>query len=273
MSGLPVVARLSLGLLVFIVCILLPGRASASPEGLRQAVDSAYAKGQYEQVELMVLRAQAQINELPVADRSAINVTAGCAMIMLEREADARVYFRNALEADPTLHLDPVRVSPKFRVVFDDVKASFRADENSSAKAQITSPLLQGPRPSSVLINLLLPGAGQWNEERKLKGAAFFLTQSATVAAMIWRLDVLDKSRHTYVRERNAALVTSDYNRYARDMPTAWYAGIATGIVYLAAQADLALGRRPVRLAEPPVSLINCTPLGDGLAVQWSIRW
>lgn len=253
--------------------ILMPMLAWGTPTELRQAVDSAYAQGQFERVELLVLRAQSQIAQMPLADRANINLTAGFALIMLERETDAREYFRRALDADPTIHLDPVRISPKFRVVFDDVKASYRVREDAAVQSSLSRPIMEGPRRSSVLANLLVPGAGQWHEGQKVRGAALFITQCAAVGVLTWRLQRLDQSRHAYVRERNVARVRSDYDRYARDMHLAWYAGIATGAVYLAAQTDLALSRRPASDTKRLVSLLSGSPLNNGWVIQWSVRW
>ena len=54
-------------------------------DSLRAAVDSAFARGQYERVELLTLRAGTALDARPVDTRVAVNLTVGYALIMLGR--------------------------------------------------------------------------------------------------------------------------------------------------------------------------------------------
>jgi hypothetical protein len=149
--------------LLAITLLLLLISTVHAEDSLRVAVDSAFVRGQYEHVELLVLREGAALEARPVETRVAVNLTVGYALIMLGRETDAEAFFRRALDADPTTQLDPVRISPKFRKVFDTVKAAYRPPLPKTAQNAI---ITSGPRVGSVLSNLILPGSGQFLEQR-----------------------------------------------------------------------------------------------------------
>ena len=88
-----------LGPIILLLLFFAP--AGWAGDSLRAVVDSAFARGQYEQVELLALRHVNDLITRPVETRVAVNLTTGYALIMLGREADAEGYFRRALDADP----------------------------------------------------------------------------------------------------------------------------------------------------------------------------
>jgi len=263
--------------LILLIGLSLAFPAMADVQQDLLAVDSAFAEGRYEQVELLALRILHGENELPADERARLNLTAGYALIMLNREGEARGYFERALDAVPELTLDPVLVSPKFRVVFDEVKAArppvpttggLRPPEESgdSPRREILAEGLIRPSPRSHVMNLLIPGSGQWNEGKKLRGAAWFMLQAASVGVLVWRIGEMRDSREAYLVETETARISAAYDTYNRDYRLAWAAGFAAGLVYLGAQADLALLRFPAK-----ETAVKIKPMGDGimLAVCW----
>ncbi len=252
-----------LGPIILLLLFFAP--AGWAGDSLRAAVDSAFARGQYEQVELLALRHVNDLITRPVETRVAVNLTTGYALIMLGREADAEGYFRRALDADPATRLDPVRISPKFRRVFDTVKAAYHPPQ----KTPPVSPALRfaGPRTGSVLGNLVLPGCGQFLEQRRMRGALWAGAELTLAGVFVWRLQESRQSRDAYVKEMDRAKVHSAYEQYARDYTTAWAVGIAAGTVYLASQVDLALLRHAVPLE------VGAVPLESGAGVALTLRW
>jgi hypothetical protein len=248
-------------LAAFALC-LLPRMCFAQSKPDLLAVDSAFVSGQYEQTELLALRILQGSYALSADERARLNVTMGYAAIMLGRETDARVDFARALDAVPDLELDPVQVSPKFRVVFDEVKAG---RSSASVKEEIGYSQVRSIR-IARLTNLVVPGSGQWQEGKKWRGAIVFGLQAATVAALVWQADKLDKSREDYLAQQDRSLVQRDYDRYNRNYQMTWLAGTAAGLVYLAAQADLIWLRPNAKSLK-----IAVTPTADGirLALLW----
>ena len=221
------------------------------------AMDSAFVKGHYSEVELVALRILQSAMELTLQERSHINLTAGYALIMMNREHEAREYFDHALDAEPDLTLDPVQVSPKFRMVFDEVKAQHQNSEQVIPYDDRTikvSPLQPASR-RSLISNLIIPGSGQWREGHHVRGAAFLLAQAASLGVWIWQMDQTRDSHAKYLAQTNAQRIADTYNEYNQDYALSWATGALAGIIYLAAQADLILLRTPTKeLSFLPVS-------------------
>jgi hypothetical protein len=248
-------------LIATLLCLM--GASCYAEDSLQAAVDSAFARGQYEQVELLALRHAPELPARSVETRVAVNLTTGYALIMLGREADAEAYFRRALDADPATRLDPVRISPKFRRVFESVKAAYRPPEPVPV---MTAPQPMGPRMGPVLSNLLLPGTGQFLEGRHERGLLWAGAELALAGVFVWRWQEYQNSRDAYVREMDRAKVHEAYDRYAGDYQIVWAVGAAAGVVYLASQVDLAL----LRHAGQSVA-ISASGTTSGLALNF--RW
>jgi hypothetical protein len=243
--------------------ILFTQLASAQLNPLKQA-DSLFATGEFEKVEMLVLRLGADQGALSDADYADLQITAGFAMIMLDREADARLYFERALDKNPDLTLDPVLISPKFRIVFDDVKI-----HHNDAQKEKPDKLYRGASSRSHLLNLALPGAGQIREGR-LRGILYLTAQAASVALLIHELDKTADSRAYYLAQTDQAGISRAYDDYNRDYRTAWGIGFLSGAIYLFSQADLALIRSPITADNPEFSMsFLLEQPGVRLIVNW----
>ena len=250
-------------LLLSVLCSLLVFHgtwAQSKPDLL--AVDSAFVSGQYEKAELLVLRILQGDYDLTSDERARLNLTMGYAAIMLGREADARADFGRALDAVPDLELDPVQVSPKFRVVFDDVKTGRNSEHLKQEIGYAQMPSVRTAR----LINLILPGSGQWQEGQRWRGVFFFGLQAATVAALVVQANNLDRARVNYLAQQDRALVQSDYNRYNTRYRMTWLAGGAVGLVYLGAQADLIW-------LKPVVKAVKVAVLPTASGLELALVW
>ena len=242
-------------------CLMLMALTMTAHANVKQEVDSLFAAGEFEQVELVMLRLGDDQGELSDEEFASIETTAGFAMIMLDREVDARKYFSDALKLNPDLTLDPVTVSPKFRVVFDEVKTTMLAES-----VQPPEIVYRGARPSSRLFNLLLPGAGLIREG-SLRGTVYLAAQAVSLYLLIDQLDKTSDSRAFYLAQTERSAISSAYNDYNRDYKTAWKYGVLCGVVYFAAQADLALYRQPLNDEEDELSIF-LLPTERGLRFQ-----
>lgn len=270
-------SRIAALVLLFTFCTIAAAQPASQSDLL--AVDSAFVDGRYEQVELMTLRILQGDAELTPDETARLNLTAGYALIMLGRESEARSYFNHALDAVPDLTLDPVQVSPKFRVVFDEVKAARPAavgstDQESASDQSVqqntfdrTTQQAVHVTPQSQVMNLIIPGSGQWREGHPVRGVLVFGLQAAALGVLIWQLNELDDSRGDYLAETDPARISAAYNNYNDHYQAAWGAGVAAGLVYLAAQADLAF-LTPAH-ARPAALQVVPTPSGMGLCLRW----
>ncbi|RPH92464.1 hypothetical protein EHM69_12720 [candidate division KSB1 bacterium] len=256
---------------VFIIAFLYHGAAFAQPSTPDLlAVDSAFVNNEYERVELLTLRILQSGVKLTEDESARLNLTAGYALIMLGRESDARSYFSRALDAVPNLTLDPVQVSPKFRVVFDDVKAA-RPKPGTEPKPDTTA-VLQGLTKQdrqAWLSNLILPGSGQWKMGKRTRGAIIFGAQIGTLGWMIKEIIEMQDSRAEYMAETDPVKMRDKYNDYNRNYQNAWIAGISAGVIYIAAQADL------VRLETKSGQEFGwrVAPLQSGASVGLCVKW
>jgi len=227
-------------------------------------VEAAFAHGQYEHVELLALRESAQLDSLPEDDQVAVRLTVGYALIMLDREHDAREWFRRALDVKPALRLDPIQVSPRFRAVFDELQATYvpRQDHARADSVMATS----APRRSSVLLNLAVPGFGQWREAHRTRGVVLAAVQAAAAGICVWRLSELRDSRDAYLAQTDRTRVRRDYAVYRTDYRAAWISGLAAGVVYIGIQTDLALSRR-----EHPGRGLSLAPMVNPAAVGLAV--
>lgn len=250
--------------IIVITALLLAACMAQAQLSPRQEVDSLFNAGEFEQIELIMLRIGNNQGNLSDADFLSMKTTAGFAMIMLDREADARRYFMEALALDPNLTLDPVLVSPKFRVVFDDVKASM---QNTPVEQE--DKMYVGARPSSHVMNLLLPGVGQLREG-SLRGAIYLAAQGLSLYLLIDQLDKTSDSRAYYLAQTERSAIARAYDDYNKDYKTAWKYGIISSLVYIAAQADLALLNKPLHEGEKGLSF-SLHPEQDRLVLQ--VNW
>jgi hypothetical protein len=239
---------------------------------MMSAVDSAFAQGRFEQVELIVLRANQVMDSLPVDERVDICLKAGFAMIMLDRISDARAFFIRALDANPTTQLDPIRISPKFRMVFEEVKSTYRprAAEINAIRGRNVMPARKS---STTIMNLFLPGSGQWSEGRRVRGATTAAIQIVMAGWFAIQLSQFQKARDDYFRITDPARVSATFDAYHREYQRAWEIGIAAGLVYLGAQVDLAM-THPPELKEASQSLhLQCLPSVGGAQFKVTYLW
>lgn len=257
----------------FLLALLASGWACAlaqsEPSAQLLALDSAFAEGQYEQVELLSLRLLQDHPDLTADEIARVNLTAGYALIMLNREAEARRCFARALDAIPDLLLDPVQVSPKFRVVFDEVKSSRPAQ--TAAPLQSTPPDTSAQKAPSLFAaamwsNLVVPGSGQWKLGHRLRGALLLGAEAACLTVLIINATEMRDSRADYLAATDPAHIRRAYERYNQDYQASCIAGISAAVVYLAAQADL------VRLSERP-GTVTALPMTGAAGISFRVRW
>lgn len=256
--------RITLAALAF---LFIHSFSQASAQNLiQQQADSLLAAGQFEQVELLVLRINGHADDLMEAELANLQLTAGFAMIMLDREDDARRYFVAALDYNPSLTLDPVTVSPKFRIVFDEIKAQYLKESREKPLAAF-----RGAQSASHVLNLLLPGAGQIREGQLAKGVVLMAAQAAALGVFLHSLNITADSRDRYLAQTDPDQIRETYHEYDDDHRASWGYGILSGTVYIFAQADLALFKTRITQGERETADWRLTPTSRG--VRFSVSW
>ena len=225
--------------------------------------DSLFHAGDYERVELLVLRAERQF-DLPDSQMVSLELLGGYSLIMLDRVEEARSHFQRVLELDSTTTLDPVLVSPKFRIVFDEVKVSYLSNraQEIPAREQMYGTLRVGASPESRVMNLIVPGTGFISEGKPVRGAVHFVLQGVAAALWLSELSQTSDARDKYLAadSANVARLYDDYDSHHQKM---WAYGLTTAGVYMLSQLDLALFRRSETLKLYP------TPTGATLSLRF----
>ncbi len=232
--------------LYLLMCLLCASAALAADQNLA-VMDSAFSAGDYLRVEVIALRLLQNPTQLADSEKVHVHLTAGFAMIMQEREADARNHFSDALDIDAGLTLDPVEVSPKFRSVFDEVKREHEAKKEPDVVAQTLESAALGllrPSPSSHAWNLVIPGSGHMREGKYIRGGIWLGLQAASAVLLFSTISESNDARQEYLAETDSVEIENRYDDYNTAYNRIWIAAAAAGAVYVASQIDLAFLRR-----------------------------
>ncbi len=230
--------------MIWIFALLVSCSGLFAQTSWRAETDSLFYAGDYEGVELIVLRASRN-PEIPDSQRVALELLGGYSLIMLEREAEARSHFQRALELDSTLVLNPVQVSPKFRVVFDDVKSEWQASRIQSIPTARVKEVTawKGAGIESHLFNLAVPGFGFLNEKKYTRGIIHFAAQAALTVLWLSEVSQNNSARKDYLAADSSSQAESLYKTYDDHHRRMWTFGLAAAGIYLASQVDLTLFR------------------------------
>ncbi|MBL0060710.1 MAG: hypothetical protein IPP40_04280 [bacterium] len=232
--------------MIWLFALLVSCSGLLAQTSLRAEADSLFYTGDYERVELLVLRASRNA-EIPDSQRVALELLGGYSLIMLQREAEARSHFQRALELDSTLVLDPVQVSPKFRIVFDDVKSEWQASRiQSIPTARVKEVTVwKGASIGSHLLNFAVPGTGFLNEKKYARGIIHFAAQAALTVLWLDEVSQNNSARKDYLAADSSSQAETLYNTYDDHHRRMWTFGLAAAGIYLASQVDLTLFRTP----------------------------
>ena len=227
--------------MIFLLALLFPVLLLAAPSPLVHQSDSLFHAGDYEQVELLALRAEQDTTLLTIEERIALHLNGAYSLIMLSRENDARRQYENALRLNPELTLDPVMVSPKFRGLFEEVKLAIQRERIAEPKREVVT---RGARPLSLALNLFAPGVGHLREGRAIRGVSYLALEAALVGGWLYYAGESSDSRRAYLAERDRARVPSLYDEYDSNYRAMWAMASTAGAVYLLSQIDLILYRK-----------------------------
>lgn len=136
-------------------------------------LEEFYTRGEYDRVVELAPAMLAESTRTR-ADSIAVLELAAFSEVALGRNRDARRTFRELLDIEPGLELDPQRVSPKIRAVFDGVR---REVPDRPEPASVDTVYRRRPVPLSVII----PGAAQFGQGRR--GAGYALLGFGVVSA------------------------------------------------------------------------------------------
>ncbi len=230
--------------MIWLIAVLLTFSSLFAQSDLVREADSLFHAADYERVELLVLRSERQA-DVPDSQRVTLELLGGYSMIMLNRELDARAHFTQALNVDSTLTLDPIEISPKFRVVFDDVKREWLEKQARREPEAVVSSLFHKvpARPESHALNLIIPGSGFIREGKPVRGLVHLALQATSAALWLTEISQTSDARKRYLAAETSGQAASLYDEYDSHHRRMWTFGLTSGGIYLLSQFDLILFR------------------------------
>jgi hypothetical protein len=131
-------------------------------------------------------------------------------LVALGRNDEATAVFKLIIAGQPDLVLDPEKVSPKIRAVFETAKEQMPARPAPAPKVHVDTVMLRQPVPISVLV----PGLSQIQARKSTKGYAL-------LGASILSLAGLGISHFSYNRAHSDYLAASEPQEISEGYQTA----------------------------------------------------
>ncbi len=259
-------------IILFVIIVQTGFGAQLRPSELAPDLDSLFASGNFEDLELQTL----QILRLDSPDDTTRFLAAylylGFVLELSNRSRDAEKEYQNALSLMPSLSLDPIYVPPRLYETFENVRLRFQneltiPEENISSDLQDSEAQLTEISPThrkrDIALNLILPGGGFLVENKSLRGGLWIVLQGSAVAGLAYSFSEMQKAEDEYLKETNPALIEDKYDSYNLLYKNASTWAIGAGVIYILAQTDYQLSSRPLNFK--PVSLGST---GDGFGFE-----
>ncbi len=187
-----------------------------------------------------------QPEALSESDRIELYRLKGMAHYSLMEMDQAMTSFIALLRLDPDYEMDPVRTSPKILNFFNQIKDHLSATQDDSTtiptpthidtvRVTITPP---SDRPE-IAWSLLLPGAGQWRQGQKTRGALLTTSALLSLGATVYYTLETRSARSDYLNETDPDKMDSRYNRYNSAFQKRNASALIYTLVWAVAQVDL----------------------------------
>ncbi len=236
-----------------------------------EAIKAAYNQFRYAEVISLSLQSLASTPPPNTREKVEIYTYLAFARVSLGQNEVARKDFEAALELDPKLALDPVYVSPKIIVLFNEVKQQIQArlpEEGQGPPAR-----LDDVRAGAAWRSLVLPGWGQWYKGQRGKAAAIFAVQAVQISTLIYSHIKVGQHHDAYVEARDPADIEAAYKKYTSFYKRRSYLAVSTAAVWLYAHIDAALTASPAPGARGTETSARLQPKvrGDLLGLNYVI--
>lgn len=196
---------------LFTSAVSLPVSAQEKPEDLISRATSLYALGNYEEAELVALRALTNAPNIPEVDRARLYRLLGFIYVAQDEKEKAKLQFIKWLELDPFAKLDPVYISPKIISVFEAARAEFES-QRKRGKPQDYAQLSQQLK--ALRRSVLFPGLGQLYLNKQVKGYTLLTAEIICIGGFAYFQVNYNRSRDNYLQEINPSHMQSLYDDY-----------------------------------------------------------
>ncbi|MBU0517510.1 hypothetical protein KKA00_03865 [bacterium] len=202
-----------LAICTLVVCCGIADLATAQPEQneIVNQVERLYYQGQFEEAELLALRALTNTEQLSPMEQARLHRTLGFIYVVLEERDKATQQFINWLQIDPGADLDPLYISPKIIQEFEAAKIKYEEMVKAGPPPDFTA--LENQR-VAVQRSLFFPGLGQIYREQYVKGYTLVVSEIALLGILAYCQFNIDDAQNDYLNERDPAFFQEKYDKY-----------------------------------------------------------
>lgn len=207
---------------LFAFCLLLVPAAFSQniteTDTTLAGIKSLYDNGSYISAELEARRMLEQKN-LSDSARIQLEKYVAFSLVAQGRNDVAIDHFKNALEIDSSLTLDPILTSPKILEVFETARSQFEVDQGRKSAGQVLdiSPIGRSAQDKAgrpTFRALLFPGWEQSFQGESIKGHILLGTGAATALSSITFYFLRRNARTDYLDASTPQLAASRYKTY-----------------------------------------------------------
>lgn len=232
--------------LFFALCQFVTPRAFsqiiAKTDTTLAGVKSLYDNGSYISAELQARRVLEEKN-LSDSARIQLEKYVAFSLVAQGRNDAATGHFKNALEIDSTLTLDPILTSPKILEVFETARSQFKADqEKKRAQQVLDAPPMGRPVLSEAggptFRAIFFPGWEQSFRGESLKGHILLGAGGVTAFSSITFFFLRQNARTSYLNAPTPEFAASRYKIYDSFYKAEYYSVSAFLLIYVYSGID-----------------------------------
>jgi|GEM_PF-2793384 len=219
-----------------LIFLMLSSPLWAQSEGLADQLKTAYDNFSYEALDSLLSDALVQPQQYNNTTQVAIYRYGAIRRVQEGDSEVARSYFRQMLDLDPTIELDPVTTSPKVLLVFQQAKLDYTAGIQERLNA--IEKAMAFEKENRPWRSLIFPGWEQYRRGYKLKGVTWAVLGTAAIAGTVQSVLTTRSRFDTYIDETDRSLLEERYNSYNDAYKSQFYWGYALASVWLASHID-----------------------------------
>ncbi|MEL6823494.1 MAG: hypothetical protein AAFP70_17175, partial [Calditrichota bacterium] len=219
--------------LIFLVLSL---QLWAQPESLDNQLKTAYDNFNYQALDSLLADALVQPQQYSNTVQVAIYRYGAIRRVQEGDSEVARSYFRQMLDLDPAIELDPVTTSPKVLLVFQQAKLDYTAGIQERLNA--IEKAMAFEKENRPWRSLVFPGWEQYRRGYKAKGITWAILGVATISGTVQSVLTTRSRFDTYIDETDRSLLEERYNSYNSAYKSQFYWGYALASIWFASHVD-----------------------------------
>jgi len=187
--------------------------------------------------------------------------------------------FIEILKINPNFALDPVQTSPKIITFFNEIKATFRDQEETPQVIKIKKDTVQIVRDTSGLFkNMLIrsaivPGTGHIYLDNSAKGWLLTSASTLSLAGAVYYIFDCHKTEKNYLNETNPALIEEKYDSYNSSYKKRNLLITAYAVLWFYSQTDILFFQSKKLSSKMTVSLTPFTGPSQSRGICCSIHF